>query len=282
MKPPAPAGPGMVKGDLLSLYAQGRCDLAEGLRFTGGVRHDDSSSYGAVDTPRAGLVYNREKLTLKALYGEAFRAPRPWDYGYGTGNQSLMPERMYSTELSASYPLADSLLADLSVYHNKLTGLLTLSGTRWVNSGAIETRGAEARVEFARGGVKGYAQYALQVSEDAAGADVPEIGRHNAGAGVQFALGRRTRLDLVGRYIGGRKNPSVIAATGGDSVGAAVVADAALTLGAAGGFEAQLAAKNLLDAKYYDTSNRPPDRYRQPQRQFLLQVRCGFGPGEGR
>jgi len=30
--------------------------------------------------------------------------------------------------------------------------------------------------------------------------------------------------------------------------------------------------RNLLDAEYYHTSNRPPDRYRQPQRTVGLKA----------
>ncbi|MFH1249919.1 MAG: TonB-dependent receptor, partial [bacterium] len=34
----------------------------------------------------------------------------------------------------------------------------------------------------------------------------------------------------------------------------------------------QIAVNNLLDAHYYHTSNRPPERYRQAQRTFLIKL----------
>jgi len=277
VKPPAPGAPGMVSNDLLSLYVQARYGFTEELKLTAGVRHDSSSSYGKVDTPRAGLVYNRAGTTLKLLYGEAFRAPRPWDYTYGLGNPSLDPEKLYSLELSGAYAFSSNLRGDVSLYRNRLSGPLTLSGNRWVNSGGITTRGAEVRVELARGSLKTYLNYAFQSSEDAAGADVPEIGRHNAGAGLFYSFSRKAGLDLSGRYIGRCKNPKTIAATGNDKVAAAVVADAALSFAFGGGMDVRFLAKNLFDLKYYDTSNRAPDRYRQPQRQLLLQVGYAFG-----
>ncbi len=54
--------------------------------MSGRIRHDFSSYFAQIFTPRTCLVYNRNKLTLKLLYGSAFRAPKPRDYKYGAGN----------------------------------------------------------------------------------------------------------------------------------------------------------------------------------------------------
>jgi len=277
LRPAAPGAPAMVANELLSLYAQARYAFSPGLHLTGGLRYDDSSSYGRVSTPRAGLVYNRDKLTVKLLYAEAFRAPRPWDYNYGAGNSGLDPEKMRSLELSGAYAFTGNLAADISLYRNKLEGLLTLAGNRWVNSGGVETRGVETRLEYARGRLKGYLNYTFQDSQDNDGARVPGIGLHNAGAGLLYAFSREVKLDLSARCLGRRKNTKTIAATGSDFVGGATVADAALSFAGARDLTVQLMAKNLFDAKYYHTSNRPPDRYRQPQRQLLIQVGYSFG-----
>ena len=275
--PPAPGSPAMASNELLSLYAQARYRIAPGLQLTGGLRHDNSSSYGKVTTPRAGLVYNKDKLTLKLLYASAFRAPRPWDRNYGLGNSALDPEKLRSMELSGAYALTTHLRADLSLYRNKLDGLLALSENRWVNSGGIETRGAEAQVEFARGGLKTYLNYAFQHSQDDAGVSVPEIGRDNAGAGVLYAFSRKVKLDVKTSYFGRRKNVKTIAATGSSYVGSALVTDATLSLLGTRNLNIQFMAKNLFDEKYFHTSNRPPDRYRQPQRQLLVRVGYAFG-----
>ncbi|HCC47908.1 MAG TPA: hypothetical protein DEQ38_07325 [Elusimicrobia bacterium] len=278
-RPPAPGSPAMASNELLSLYAQARYDIAQGLRFTGGLRHDNSSSYGKVYTPRAGLVYNREQLTLKLLYGEAFRAPKPWDRTYGAGNPGLHPEEMTSAELSGAYAFNGNLRADLALYRNKLDNILELDGAanRYVNSGDIETRGLEAQLEYARGPLKGRLSYTCQVSEDDAGEDIEEIARHGAGAGLFYAFGRQLKLDVEGRWSGRRKNTRTIAATGSDYVGAAFVADAALSFLNSRNLTASLIGKNIFNSRYYHTSNRPPDRYRQPARQLLLQFGYAFG-----
>ncbi len=280
VSPPAPDAPPSASNELLSLFAEASYKLIPGLQLTGGLRYDNSSSYGKVNTPRAGLVYNQDRLTLKMLYGEAFRAPRPWDYTYGSGNPALGPEKLRSLEFSGAYALTSHLRADLSLYRNKLDGLLTSSGGRWVNAGGVETSGLEAQIEFARGSLKTYLNYTFQNSEYETGANVDEISRDNAGAGALYAFSGKTKLDLRTRYLGRRKNTKTIAVTGGDFTGAALVADATLSLTELRGFNIRLMAKNLFNDRYYHTSNRPPDRYRQPDRQFLLQADYAFGGPE--
>lgn len=279
VRPEEPGTPAMVSNELLSLYAQGHYHLGPSLALTAGLRHDSSSSYGHVTTPRAGLVYSAGRNTLKLLYAEAFRAPRPWDYTYGTGNPGLDPEKMRSMELSAGRSWSDSLMLYLTFYRNELENLLALSGNRWVNSGEASANGLGARAEFAGGSLKGYLNYSLQVSEDGEGASLAEIARHTAGAGTTYAFGGGVKLNLSARYIGRKKSPQAIAASGGGHVGAAVVTDAALSLGGRGPLTLRLLAKNLFNARYYHTSNRPPDRYRQAPRQLLLQLGWAFGEG---
>lgn len=277
VRPPAPGAPAMATNELLSLYLQAHYHLTGGLQLAGGLRHDNSSSYGKVNTPRAGLVYNEGKLTLKLLYAEAFRAPRPWDRNFGLGNPGLDPEKLRSLELSGAYSFTSHFRAELSLYRNDLDGLLALSGNRWVNSGGVETRGAEAQLEFAQGGLKTYLSYTFQHSDDDGGSDVAEIARHNAGAGVLYSFSRKVKLDLKARYYGRRKNPKTIAATGSDYVGSAAVADAVLSVRGGRDLGLRLMAKNIFNGKYFHTSNRPPDRYRQPQRQLLAEISYAFG-----
>jgi len=279
VRPPSPGTPDMTCSYLLSLYAQARYDLSPYLRLNAGIRHDRSSNYDTQDTPRAALVYNRGRLTAKLMYAEAFRAPRPWDYSYGAGNSGLGPEEMRSMELAGVYAFSQNLRMDASLYRNRLRGLLALdtAADRWVNSGSIETLGLEAQLEAALGHLKARAGYTLQNSEYGDGADVEEIAEHGAAAGLFYAFSRHVKLDISARWQGRRRNPGTIAATGSDYVGSSLVSDAALSVYESGGLAARLLAKNLFDERYYHTSNRPPDRYRQPGRQLLLQVSHAFG-----
>jgi outer membrane receptor protein involved in Fe transport len=278
VRPAAPATPDMTRSDLLTLYAQAHYGLARDLSLTAGMRRDDSGCYGEVYTPRGGLVYSRDALSLKALYGEAFRAPKPWDYSYGAGNNSLKPEKLRSLELAGTYAFSRGLLASLSAYRNELEGLLVLDGTadRWINSGEISTAGLEARLEFSRGRVKGYVNHSFQDSEDENGEHTAEIGMHNSGAGLTCDLGRSVKLDVSARRYGSRKNPQAIAAAGGDRVNSAFVADATLSFLRVGDLDLRLMGKNIFNETWYHTSNRPPDRYVQPGRRFFAEARLAF------
>ena len=279
-RPPTPPKPPMMTNDLISLYAQARTTLSDSLDLFVGVRHDDSSYYGMVDTPRLGLVLNRGRLTAKALYMEAFRAPRPWDYTAGTGNPELDPEQMRSWEVSGAWSFSPHLRLDLTAFRNRLDGVLAHSGDgedwHWSNAGELNTDGFEAAVEYRRGALRTYFNYSYTDSSDQAGARIPEIALHGANAGLAVAVTRRFAADLRLRYFGERDNPAIIPATGGRTVDDALIVSAALSLSLPRGFRLQLAADNLLDAEYYHPSNLSPSRYRQPQRTFRLSARYAF------
>ena len=105
-RPSVPPAPEMLANRLLSLYAQSQTSLSKSVDLFIGLRHDESSYYGAVTTPRLGFVFNEGRLTAKILYMQAFRAPRPWDYTNGTGNPDLEPEKIASVGSSPAAGLS--------------------------------------------------------------------------------------------------------------------------------------------------------------------------------
>lgn len=278
--PPPCAGPEMMTNRLVSAYAQVQTSLSQDTDLFLGVRHDDSSYYGTVDTPRVGLVFNRGRLTLKALYTRAFRAPKPWDYTNGAGNPHLEPEESTSLEATGGWSFSDHLRLDLSLYRNRVDNLLTRADEgaswRWINRGAITTDGCEATLEYRRGRVGTYVNYTYTRSEDDGGGQVPEIAPQGANAGIRYAFTPKVSALLRGQYTGPRKNTKVVATTGSDRVAAALVLHATLTVKLPRGFDLQLGANNLLDEVYYHPSNLPPSRYRQPQRAFWLKLGYSF------
>jgi iron complex outermembrane receptor protein len=278
--PPAPGSPPSLTNDLVSVYAQAKIPFAKGLDFFLGWRYDDSSYYGNVDTPRLGLVFNRGKLTARALFMDAFRAPRPWDFTDGLGNPDLQPETMRSYEVSGAWSFSRHLRLDLAAYHNRLAGLLTRAeeegGYRWVNAGETSTDGLEMALEYRRGALKGFATYSYTDSRDEKGGRVPEIARHGATAGLAYAFSRAFGAELHGRYLGDRLNPAVIPTTGDDRIEDALVLNATATLALPWRLTLRLSVDNLANAEYYHPSNLPPSRYRQSQRSFRLKVERAF------
>ena len=106
------------------IYFQDVWQLANDWELTAGIRYDHYSDFGSTTNPRAALVWSaRHDLTVKALYGEAFRAPsfgqtRAINNPSILGNPELNPETIKSYEVAFDYrPRYDlSLIANLFYY----------------------------------------------------------------------------------------------------------------------------------------------------------------------
>jgi outer membrane receptor protein involved in Fe transport len=271
---PPPPRPPMTTNSLASAYAQARVALHPSLDLFAGIRHDDSSYYGTVDTPRLGLVLNRGRLTAKALAAEAFRAPRPWDYTDGTGNPELRPEEMRSYEVSGAWAFSGRWRLEAAAYRNRLDNLLVRvdggAGWRWENGGGLDTDGVEAALEYRRGPWRGFVNATWTDSTGPADAPTPEIAEWGANGGVQVRFSTAFLLLVRAHYYGSRENPKPIPATGDARIDDAFVLGLAATLVLPGGFGLQLVVDNALDAEYYHPSNLDPSRYRQAQRTVRL------------
>ena len=92
--------------DTYALYLEHERTLLSRLILNLGARYDHYESFGSHLSPRAALIYNfRENSALKALYGEAFRAPNNYERTYTDGgewqkgNPDLKEEKITTYEL---------------------------------------------------------------------------------------------------------------------------------------------------------------------------------------
>ena len=295
VNPPPPPKPKMLTNHLWGIYLQSQYKVISDVELTLGLRHDNSSVYDQVFTPRAGIVYNKDKISAKLLYMQAFRAPKPWDYYWGEGNPDLDPEEMKSFELAFSYKFTKDLNADLSIYRNNVKGKLTKFSTTeiidsvevtkawWVNRGELKSYGAELFLQYVFGNnIYSYFNYTFNMSEDEDGEEIPEIANHSANIGILYAFSKNIKFDVRGNYLGKRLNPKTIPATGSDYVDDAFVLNSTLSFLDILSFiniknlDCYLIVKNLLDTEYYHTSHREPERYRQPQRTIMLKAAYSF------
>lgn len=276
IKPATPPEPGMLNNSLASIYLQTGYKFVKSTELTLGLRHDNSSYYGKVNTPRIGLVYNKDKFTTKLLYTEAFRAPKPWDYTYEEGNPDLEPETMRSLEIALAYAYAENFIASLSVYKNTMKGTFTREERRQTNGPDVKTDGFEVTLEYKWRKIRCYFNYTYNLSTYENGEKIPEIGNNVVNAGMLYAFTKQIKLDVRGHYFGRRKNVKTITATGSDYVDNAFVLNSTLSLLNVKGFDFQIICNNLLDTEYYHPSNNPPERYRQPQRTLLLKAGYKF------
>ncbi|MBF0408954.1 MAG: TonB-dependent receptor [Candidatus Riflebacteria bacterium] len=281
IKPSEPVEPEMLSNDLMSVYSQLQWRLSDPLIMTFGSRFDDSSVYGKVLTPRASLVFNKNKFTAKLLSTEAYRAPKPWDYKDGIGNQELDPEKMKSLELNLGYSFTNYFRAEISTYRNTLTNALKREQLgddwRWINVGHLDTTGIETNLEFAKGRYKSYLNFTTTNSENENGQETAEISPHTLNMGLNYAFNQRLNLDLRGQYIGKRKNMHAFGSSADEWwVDDAYILNGALNFKTVRGYDCQLSVRNILDEEYYHTSNSSVSRYRQPQLAVMLRISRQF------
>lgn len=269
-RPPTPSKPVILDNYLASVFVEPRLTLFKDLFFSGGLRFDQSSIYDQVLTPRAGLAYHIRNHTIRCSYAEAFRAPKPWDYTDGLGNSSLLPEKITSLEASYGLSLNNHFRVSITAYKNNLINAITkeIDSTRyrWVNKGEINTNGAEFCFNYFSKRISSFINYTYNESFYTNGDFVPEISNHTGNAGITFSFNKFIKLNLRANYIGKRENPKLISATNSKYIDPCLIFNGALTLYNLRGFTVQMSVKNILDTEYYHTSNRDPERYRQPQR----------------
>ena len=153
-----------------------------------------------------------------------------------------------------------------------MKGKFTREFERQTNGPALKTDGFEISLEYARGNIKPYINYTYNYSSFDDGSQVPEIGINNVNMGILYAFTHKIKLNIRGNYLGERKNVKTVTTTGSDYIDDAFVVYSTLSFLNLKGFDFQIICKNLLDTEYYHTSNNPPDRYRQPQRNIMIKA----------
>ena len=162
---------------IFGVFAQDEYLLTPHLALTAGLRHDYYvDGFGGTTNPRLGLIYSpNDATTLKALYGEAFRAPNPYERYYNIEQRNrpeLRPETIRTYELVAEHRFGTHYWLGASEYYYDVRGLISQTATAddapyFANLDGVEALGLEleARVEFASG-AKLRASWALQRAED--------------------------------------------------------------------------------------------------------------------
>ena len=141
---------------ILGAYLESEWKISNSLSLSGGFRWDHYDSFGDAGTPRGALIWHPdEKSAFKLLYGEAFRAPNPYQLTYTASgfeaNPDLRPETMQSIEAIAERTLNKHWTASFSAYHNDIHDLIDvvrLPGgmSRYENVEQAEVDGVEAQL----------------------------------------------------------------------------------------------------------------------------------------
>lgn len=91
-----------------SIYGQLSAAPLAGLRLTGGVRHDDHQAFGGNTTVavNGAWTFGGGSTTVRASYGEGFKAPTLFQLFSDFGNRTLAPETSESYDLGIVQRLA--------------------------------------------------------------------------------------------------------------------------------------------------------------------------------
>ena len=138
------------------LHLQDEWQLAPDWTLTAGLRHDRYSDVGATTNPRLALVWDaRYDLTLKLLYGSAFRAPNYTEaYSISNpvarGNPALLPETIRTAELALSWQAGKGLDLGANVFRYRMKNIIRAvpnatpgTGSTFQNTGRQHGRGVE-------------------------------------------------------------------------------------------------------------------------------------------
>ncbi|PKP20461.1 MAG: hypothetical protein CVU06_10585, partial [Bacteroidetes bacterium HGW-Bacteroidetes-22] len=280
--PAEPPQPSMMNNNLISVYFQSDLNFLKYITLTAGLRYDNSSYYGEILTPRLSLAFSKGKFSSRLHYNEAFRAPKPWDFTAGAGNEELKPEKIKSAEWINSFTFSDFIYGSVTLYRNYLENIIStqVAGDTWYwgNSGEMTTNGLELGVRIRKQDFTSWINYTYNYSVDGSEVLVPEISKHTANAGFHYYLGERLNFGLRANYTGERKNASLTQSSNTNEQLFPVI-DPSLIIHGSIGFtlsrtlDCSLYINNILDTKYYHTSNRPPDRYRQQERSVRIELR---------
>jgi iron complex outermembrane receptor protein len=121
-----------LSGYRVGVYVQDEWRVTGALTATLGVREDRNNMTGRKTSPRTALIWQTTPTTtLKALYGDAYRAPNVYERDYGDGttqsaNLSLKGETIDTLELVADHRIGRDLTMRASVYQWTIHDLIVL------------------------------------------------------------------------------------------------------------------------------------------------------------
>jgi iron complex outermembrane receptor protein len=161
------------------VFAQGDAVLSDELTLSAGLRFDN---YAAAEldvvNPRLALIYSPSpRSAFKVLYGEAFRAPNPYEHYYTDTEEShvkpaLEPETISTYELVYEQYLGLNYRVNVSAYSYRVDDLISQAATDdevlyFDNLDSVRAHGLELEVEGKfDSGALARASYAVQRAKD--------------------------------------------------------------------------------------------------------------------
>jgi iron complex outermembrane receptor protein len=164
---------------IYSIYLQDEFQILSNLSVIGGLRYDNYSHTDNILSPRLALVYNLKKYsTLKALYGQAYRAPNNSELfyqsdGQAKANHSINGEYIKSAEIIYEQKILSYFQFSGSLFWNYLDNMIQQeldtsdNLLQFRNIGKFQTQGLALELKARSDqGYWGYINYTFQNAKD--------------------------------------------------------------------------------------------------------------------
>lgn len=269
--------------EIFFVSAQDEWAFAKDWELTAGIRYDHYSDFGSTVNPRVALVWQaKHNLTVKALYGRAFRAPS-FEELYAEnnpvtlGNSSLDPETINTVELGFDYrpSLSTKLLFTLFSYKadNLIVYTLQPDGTSQANN-SVKQNGIGAELDFnwnVSNDIEFSMGYSWQDAEDdLTGDDIPDAPQNMLDATIEWEFLEDWNLHIDTRWILNRERLRRDPRAPIDDYN---WTNAHLRYAPLSGLEIGLSIRNLFDEKAFEaTDGQIPEDFPLEERGYWLTV----------
>ena len=271
----------------LAFFIQDTFYPANNFGITIGGRYDNDSEFGGVFIPRGGIVWEFAKnVSLKILYGQAYRAPNCQEQfktnGFAIGNVGLKPEKIKTFEIGLGYRFKN-LSTGINFFYNKLDDVIYVEpeflgeANTYLNIGRNIAKGFEIENRFILNkNFSMFLNYSYTKSEDKRDDQTTphlDVAPHKLNCGINVGFLRHFNFNTTLIYRSKReKYPDILY-----NVGPYTLLNVTLiTKDIIKNLEISASLYNIFNKKYYDQEPNLYSQPYQPGRSFIMKLKYKF------
>jgi outer membrane receptor protein involved in Fe transport len=267
----------------LAFFIQDTFYLAHNFGITIGGRYDNDSEFGGVFNPRGGIVWEFAKnVSLKLLYGQAYRAPNCQEQfktnGFAIGNVDLKPEKIKTFEIGLGCRFK-KVSTGINFFYNKLHDVIYVEPefvgepNTYQNIGENIARGFEVENRFILNkNFSMFLNYSYTRSEDKRDDQTTphiDVAPHKLNCGVNVGFLRYFNFNTTLIYRSEReKYPGILYDVGPHTLLNVTLISKDIIKN----LEISASVYNVFNKKYYDQEPNLLSQPYQPGRSFMMKL----------